>query len=77
MMIFLLSPSQLSGIRSENLELKACLSHGRKLIPTLSAHFDPYSDYPLPPPLHTPPNMQQPPINVHKVTHEILSLSSP
>ena len=35
---------------AEDLQLKACLSHGKRLIPTLSAHFDPYSDYPLPPP---------------------------
>jgi len=24
------------------------LSHGRRLVPTLAAHFDPYTDYPLP-----------------------------
>ena len=41
---------QLSGVSAEDLQLKACLSHGKRLIPTLSAHFDPYSDYPLPPP---------------------------
>ena len=42
---------QLSGASAEeDLQLKACLSHGKRLIPTLSAHFDPYSDYPLPPP---------------------------
>ena len=42
---------QLSGINSENIQLKACLSHGKRLIPTLAAHFDPYSsDYPIPPP---------------------------
>ena len=48
-------PLQLSGVSAEDLQLKACLSHGKRLIPTLSAHFDPYSDYPLPPP----------PISVH------------
>ena len=41
--------SQLSGISSETIHLKACLSHGKRLIPTLAAHFDPYSDFPLPP----------------------------
>ena len=40
---------QLSGISSETIHLKACLSHGKRLIPTLAAHFDPYSDFPLPP----------------------------
>ncbi len=35
--------SQLSGVGAESVELKACLSHGRRLIPTLAAHFDPYS----------------------------------
>ena len=41
---------QLPGASAEDLQLKACLSHGKRLIPTLSAHFDPYSDYPLPGP---------------------------
>lgn len=35
---------QLSGISSESIQLKACLSHGRRLVPTMASHFDPYSD---------------------------------
>ena len=38
---------QLTGVGSESIQLKACLSHGKRLVPTLSAHFDPYSDFPL------------------------------
>ncbi len=50
---------QLSGVSSENLQLKACLSYGKRLIPTLSAHFDPYSGYPLPPPISVPGSTQK------------------
>jgi len=35
-------------VPTESVEVKACLSHGRRLVPTLTAHFDPYTDYPLP-----------------------------
>ena len=40
---------RLSGIASETVHLKACLSHGKRIIPTLSAHFDPYSEYSMNP----------------------------